>query len=103
MAHLRHGLGPFEGGLEEKRQSCDGSVQVTARDPLFDQVQLILSQVLGTGRIRRPLNAPISSNRATLYRSASGLVQRPQSDIPRVPVKVKKQQKRTFTLIQIAP
>ena len=48
MAHLRHGLGAFEGGLEEKRQSCDGSVQITTRDPLFKQVQLILSQVFGT-------------------------------------------------------
>ena len=44
----------FEGGLEEKLQSCEGGVQVAARDPLFDQVQLILSQVLGTGRIRGP-------------------------------------------------
>ena len=53
VAHLRHGLGALEGGLEEKLQASDGGVQVATGDPVFDQVQLIPPQILGTGRIRR--------------------------------------------------
>ena len=46
----------LKGGLEEKLQACDGGIQIAARDPLFDQIQLKLSQVLGACRIRGPLN-----------------------------------------------
>ncbi len=53
VAHPLHELGMFEGGLEEEPESGDGGVQMTARHPLFDQVQLIPSQILSTCRIRR--------------------------------------------------
>jgi hypothetical protein len=53
VMQLRGRLGTLEGGLVEKLQSRDSSVEITAGDPPFDQVQLITSEVLGIGGIRK--------------------------------------------------